>query len=130
MVSGAETTSKWPNELKLGKDKRLLTISFDDGASYSLTAEYLRISSPSAEVKGHTPAERKLVHGKINVAISALQPIGNYAVQIVFDDGHDTGYYDWNYLHMLGAEQDERWAAYLTEMEQKHLRREPLFPGV
>lgn len=129
MSSGREQTSGWPTELKLSKDKRLLTVTFDDGSVFELPAEYLRVSSPSAEVRGHTAAERKTVYGKINVAIAAVEPVGNYAVQIVFDDGHDTGFYDWHYLYELGAGYDERWAAYLKEMEEKHLRREPLFPA-
>jgi Uncharacterized protein conserved in bacteria len=127
MTQDQKRVSAWPLEIKLSKDKRLLTISFDDGAVYEMPAEYLRVSSPSAEVKGHTPAGRKTVSGKQDVAIKAIDPVGNYAIQIIFDDGHDTGFYDWAYLHTLGQEQTGRWAEYLKELEEKGLSRTPMF---
>ncbi len=128
MTSAQGKTTRWPTELKLSKDKRLITVVFDDGMAFDMSAEYLRVSSPSAEVRGHSPAQRKTVYGKIDVSIAALNPIGNYAVQIVFNDGHDSGFYDWGYLYELGTEYVVRWEAYLKELDEKRLRREPLFP--
>jgi DUF971 family protein len=89
-----------------------------------LPAEYLRVSSPSAEVQGHAPAERKTVGGKRRVAIRGVEPVGTYAVRLVFDDGHDTGIYTWPYLHELGHDQPARWAAYLAALTQKGLDRD------
>src|SRR3954454_1130012 len=94
---------RWPTELRLSKDKRSLRVAFDDGAAFDLPAEYLRVTSPSAEVQGHSPAERKTVAGKRDVEIIGVEPIGNYAVKLVFDDLHDTGIYGWKYLYELGA---------------------------
>ncbi|WP_448953258.1 gamma-butyrobetaine hydroxylase-like domain-containing protein [Labrys neptuniae] len=114
----------WPTELRLSKDKKTLTVSFDDGQSYAYSAEMLRVMSPSAEVQGHSPAERKTVGGKINVAILALDPVGNYAVRISFDDLHNTGLYSWTYLAELGREKEARWATYLDNLKTKGLSRE------
>lgn len=119
-------TERWPTELRLAKDRRTLRISFDDGAAFDLPAEYLRVTSPSAEVQGHGPAERKTVPGKRNVEIIGVEPIGNYAVKLVFDDMHDTGIYGWDYLYKLGAEQQERWRSYLDELAAKGLSRDPV----
>ena len=102
----------WPLELRLDSAKKVLTVSFDTGESFALQAEYLRVESPSAEVKGHGPGQKKVVTGKQDVAIAALEPVGNYAVRIRFDDGHDTGLFSWDYLLELGREQKDRWAAY------------------
>ena len=117
--------TRWPTELRLSKDRRTLTVSFDDGAAFALPAEYLRVTSPSAEVQGHSPSERKTVPGKRDVEIIGVQPVGNYAVKLVFDDMHDTGIYGWDYLHELGAKQAEKWANYLAELDAKGLSREP-----
>jgi len=117
-------SERWPTELRLAKDRRTLRIAFDDGTAFDLPAEYLRVASPSAEVQGHSPAERKTVGGKRNVEIIAVEPIGNYAVKLVFDDMHDTGIYGWDYLYRLGSEQAERWQAYLDALEAKGLSRE------
>jgi DUF971 family protein len=106
--------NSWPTELRLDAAKRTLTVSFDTGESFALAAEYLRVESPSAEVQGHSAAEKKIVTGKENVSIAALEPVGNYAVRIVFDDGHDTGLFSWDYLCELGREQKTKWAAYLA----------------
>jgi len=103
----------WPTELRLDTQKRTLTASFDTGESFALPAEYLRVESPSAEVQGHSPAEKRIVTGKQNVQIEAIEPVGNYAVRLVFDDGHDTGLYSWDYLHELGRELQTKWAGYL-----------------
>jgi DUF971 family protein len=118
--------TRWPKELRLSKDRRTLTVTFDDGASYTLSAEYLRIASPSAEVQGHSPSERKTVPGKRDVEIIGVDPVGNYAVKLRFDDMHDTGIYGWDYLHALGAGEAERWRDYLAELEAKGLSRDPV----
>ena len=114
-------TERWPTELRLSKDKRRLHITFEDGTAFDLPAEYLRVTSPSAEVQGHSPAERKTVPGKREVAIIGVEPVGNYAVKLVFDDLHDTGIYGWDYLYRLGAEQGEKGQAYLDELAAKGL---------
>jgi DUF971 family protein len=116
---------RWPTEIRLAKDKRTLTVAFDDGASFALPSEYLRVTSPSAEVQGHSPSERKTVPGKRNVEIIGVEPVGNYAVKLVFDDMHSTGIFGWDYLHELGLKQAERWADYLAELEAKGLSRDP-----
>ncbi len=103
--------SPWPTELRLTKGRDRLDIHFDDGASFSLSAEYLRVESPSAEVQGHGK-DKTTVLGKENVRISAIEPVGNYAVRLIFDDGHDTGLYSWDYLHELGRTHAAKWAAY------------------
>ena len=118
-------TTRWPTELRLAKDKRSLRVAFDDGRSFDLPAEYLRIASPSAEVQGHSPSERKTVPGKKNVTIIGVEPVGNYAVKLVFDDMHDTGIFGWDYLFALGEKQAERWGNYLAELDAKGLSREP-----
>ena len=118
--------SMWPTELRLQKDRRTLMVSFDNGQRFELPAEYLRVKSPSAEVQGHSPDERKTVFGKKNVAILEVQPVGNYAVRLVFDDLHSTGIYSWPYLHELGREYSRYWQDYLDELAQKRLSREPV----
>lgn len=114
-----------PTEIRLRRAERRLEVDFDDGARFSLPAEYLRVESPSAEVQGHTPAERKTIPGRRNVSILALEPVGNYAVRILFDDSHDTGIYSWDYLHELGRTQARKWQAYLTALEDLGLSRDP-----
>ena len=118
-------SERWPTELRLAKDKRTLRIAFDDGSAFDLPAEYLRVASPSAEVQGHSPAQRRTVGGKRDVEIIGVEPVGNYAVKLVFDDMHDTGIYGWDYLYRLGSEQAERWQAYLDELAAKGMSREP-----
>lgn len=113
----------WPTELRVDKDKRNLLILFDDGTSYDLTAELLRVFSPSAEVQGHSPSQRVTVAGKKNVGIARLEPVGNYAVRIVFDDGHDTGLYSWSYLKELGQNREQHMASYFEELSRKGLSR-------
>ncbi|TNE59711.1 MAG: DUF971 domain-containing protein [Alphaproteobacteria bacterium] len=102
----------WPTEIRLAKTKDALALTFDDGQSFSLRAEYLRVESPSAEVQGHGTGQKKIVLGKEAVKISALEPVGNYALRIIFDDGHDSGLYTWAYLRKLAEEQGEIWATY------------------
>jgi DUF971 family protein len=114
----------WPTELRLRKDRKALNVAFDTGDGFELAAEYLRVKSPSAEVQGHSPAERKTVAGRQNVAILEVQPIGNYAVRLVFDDMHSTGIYTWDYLHELGANRDALWQDYLDELAAKGFSRE------
>ncbi|ABQ31325.1 gamma-butyrobetaine hydroxylase-like domain-containing protein [Acidiphilium cryptum] len=118
-------TAPEPTEIRLRRAERVLEITFADGAHFELSAEYLRVESPSAEVQGHSPSERQLVAGKKAVGISRLEPNGNYAVRITFDDGHSTGIYSWDYLHRLGREQDQRWTAYLKALDAAGLSRDP-----
>jgi DUF971 family protein len=101
-----------PTHIKLRSRSRLLEVTFDDGSRFELPFEYLRVYSPSAEVKGHGPGQEVLVTGKENVGIRAIEPVGQYAVRLVFDDGHDTGLYTWKYLHELGSERERKWADY------------------
>jgi DUF971 family protein len=101
-------------EIKLRRRSRVLEVSFDDGSRYQLPFEYLRVYSPSAEVQGHGPGEGVLVVDKETVDIRAIEPVGHYAVRLVFDDGHDTGLYTWSYLHELGVQQERKWAQYLA----------------
>jgi DUF971 family protein len=115
--------SAWPVELRLNKSKAMLTVSFDSGDRFALPAEYLRVESPSAEVQGHGPGHKQIVSGKKGVKIAGLEPVGNYAVRILFDDGHDTGLYSWDYLRELGAEQERKWSAYLGALKAKHMER-------
>jgi DUF971 family protein len=112
-----------PTELRVSKDRRLLTVTFPGGARHELPAEMLRVLSPSAEVQGHSPEQRVTVPGKRDVTISRLEPVGNYAVRIVFDDRHDTGIFTWTYLEELGLEKETRWQAYLDELAEKGLSR-------
>ena len=118
-------TGRWPTEIRLAKDKRSLRVVFDDGLAFDLPAEYLRVASPSAEVQGHSPSERKTVPGKAEVEIIGVEPVGNYAVRLLFDDMHSTGIFGWDYLHDLGARHDERWRDYLAELDAKGLSRLP-----
>ena len=113
----------WPTELRLHKDRRTLTISFDGGERFDLPAEYLRVKSPSAEVQGHSAEERKTVPGKREVCVLEVLPIGNYAVRLVFDDLHSTGIYSWDYLLTLGRNRDSNWQDYLNELAGKGLSR-------
>jgi DUF971 family protein len=115
----------WPTELRLSKDGRTLTIAFESGEQFALSAEYLRVRSPSAEVQGHSPAERQTVPGKQNVMILEIQPIGNYAVRLTFDDMHSTGIYTWDYFAELCRNQARYWQDYLDELAAKGLSREP-----
>jgi DUF971 family protein len=119
-------TEIWPNELKVSPDRRVLTIVFDNGESFSLPAEMLRVLSPSAEVQGHGPGQKITVPGKRHVQIAQMVATGNYAVRIAFDDGHDTGIFTWKYLRELGQKGDEVFAGYLHDLEAKGLTRDQL----
>jgi DUF971 family protein len=118
-------TAPWPVQLRLIRAEKRLEIEFDDGKKFSLPAEYLRVESPSAEVQGHAPGQKTIVPSRIHVGIMELEPVGNYAVRIKFDDLHDTGIYSWDYLYQLGVEQPLRWRAYLAALKEKGLSREP-----
>lgn len=113
-----------PTELRISKDKRTLTVQFDDGSRFALPAEALRVLSPSAEVQGHSPSQRVTVSGKKDVLIAGVDPVGNYAVMITFDDTHNTGIFTWVYLWELGTEFDARWTGYLAELEEKGMTRD------
>ena len=122
-MATASEPRPWPTELRLAKDRKTFTVSFDSGESFVLDAEYLRVMSPSAEVQGHSPDERKTMAGKRNVAVLEVHPIGNYAVRLVFDDMHSTGIYSWDYLLELGRMRDAYWQDYLDELAGKGLER-------
>ena len=117
------TGTSWPTELRLHKDRKTLTVSYDSGESFDLAAEYLRVRSPSAEVQGHSPSERRTVSGKEDVAILEIHPIGNYAVRLAFDDMHSTGIFSWEYLFELGQNREKYWNEYLAELAAKGLSR-------
>ncbi|MGA9267847.1 MAG: DUF971 domain-containing protein [Rhodomicrobium sp.] len=104
------------SELRLNPQKSELAVTFTDGVAGRLSAEFLRVVSPSAEVQGHSPSERKLVPGKRNVTIRSIEPVGNYAVRLVFSDGHNTGLYSWHYLYELTRRKDDLWNGYLQEL--------------
>jgi len=114
-----------PTEIRLRRAEKCLEIDFDDGSRFVLPAEYLRVESPSAEVQGHSPSERKIVAGRRHVGILSVEPVGNYAIRILFDDLHDTGIYSWDYLRTLGREQTKRWHAYEKALAERGLTREP-----
>ena len=123
-----DVTVAWPVEIRLPKDRRTLRVAFDDGRSLDLPAELLRVTSPSAEVQGHSEAERKTVGGKRNVTILSVDPVGNYAVRLGFDDMHSTGIYSWAFLRDLGLNAEQRFQDYLDDLQAKGLDRDR--PGV
>lgn len=110
-------TIEHPTEIKLHQQSRILEIAFDDGARYHLPYEFLRVYTPSAEARGHGPGQETLQTGKINVKLLNVEPVGTYALKLIFDDGHDSGLYTWEYLHELGLNQDEMWQNYLQKLE-------------
>ena len=125
-MSGLDKSTPLPTEIKLHQVSRKLEIAFDNGRQFELPYEYLRVYSPSAEVRGHGPGQEVLQIGKENVAISAVEAVGQYAIRLVFDDGHDTGLYSWDYLFELGTNQGERWQRYLDRLAAAgHPRRAP-----
>ena len=117
------TDAEWPDEIRLSPDKAHLTLVFSGGEPLVLEAEYLRVESPSAEVQGHSPDEKKTIAGKRSVRIMGLEPVGNYAVRIRFDDGHDTGLFTWAYLKKLGIERETIWKGYLDRLATAGLSR-------
>jgi len=120
-----ETAGPWPTELRVDRAAKTLTVTFDDGERFVLPAELLRVESPSAEVQGHGPSQKTILAGRRHVGIMALEPVGNYAVRIRFDDLHDTGMYPWRYLHHLGKNREKLWADYLNALEERGLSRDP-----
>jgi DUF971 family protein len=114
-----------PTELNLHQQSRVLDVVFDDGRQYALPCEYLRVFSPSAEVRGHGPGQEVLQFGKKDVNIQAIEPVGSYGVKLAFTDGHDTGIYSWDYLYDLGAKKDSNWKAYLARLAHAGKTREP-----
>ncbi|MEO1092846.1 MAG: DUF971 domain-containing protein [Pseudomonadota bacterium] len=115
----------WPAEIRVVRAERRLEIDFDDGHLFALPAELLRVESPSAEVQGHGPSQKTVVAGRREVGILAVEPVGNYAVRIRFDDMHDTGIFTWDYLYWLGRDQARIWQAYLDALEERGLSRDP-----
>ena len=113
-----------PTEIRLRKKSGLLVVTFDDGSKFSFTFEYLRVHSPSADVKGHGPGQETLQTGKEGVAITSIDPVGHYAVRLVFDDGHDTGLYTFTYLHELGCNMEANWRSYLDRLAAAGYARE------
>ena len=114
----------WPLDIRYVRIERTLTIAFEDGITFKLPAEYLRVESPSAEVQGHGAATKVTVAGKRNVGIDRIEPVGRYAVRLVFDDGHDTGLYSWDYLGQLGREHAKRWFEYEQRLKAAGLSRD------
>ena len=114
----------WPEELRLHDRGAVLTVRFDNGECYDLAAEYLRVESPSAEVKGHGAGQEVTVPAKRHVTIRQIEPVGNYAARLIFSDGHSTGLYSWDYLARLGRERERLWAAYLARLEEQGLSRD------
>ena len=127
-MNATNVTTAWPIEIRLVKDRRALNVTFDDGKTFNLPAELLRVTSPSAEVQGHSESQRKTVGGKRNVTILSVDPVGNYAVRIGFDDMHSTGIYSWAFLHDLGSNAGQRFQDYLDDLQAKGLDRDR--PGV
>jgi DUF971 family protein len=118
-------TTHWPTEIRLRRAEKILEVDFDNGVTFRYPAELLRVESPSAEVQGHGPKQKQLVAGRAHVGIIAVEPVGNYAVRITFDDLHDTGIYSWRYLYELGEHQQEVWDGYLKALAAHGLSREP-----
>ena len=118
-------TDAWPTDLSYNPETRALTVAFDNGETFDLPAEYLRVESPSAEVQGHGPDQKVIVPGKALVGLTDIEPVGNYAARLTFDDGHDTGLYTWAYLLELGREKDQRWADYEVALAAANLSRDP-----
>ena len=124
-MAASERHTPTPTEIKLHQKSRALEITYADGKTFTLPCEFLRVHSPSAEVRGHGPGQEVLQAGKREVNISRIEPVGTYAVQLYFSDGHDTGIYSWDYLHDLGLRQDKLWRDYLARLEAAGASREP-----
>ena len=124
-MSETPPADAWPVEIRLKRAEKILELDYDDGRTFRLPAELLRVESPSAEVMGHAPGQKRIVAGRRHVGIMELEPEGNYAIRIVFDDLHDTGIYTWRYLRELGETQDAKWRDYLDALERDGLSRDP-----
>ncbi len=125
-MAGLNKDTPLPTEITLHQQSRRLEISFNNGASFSLPYEFLRVHSPSAEVRGHGPGQEVLQKGKENVNIDSIEPVGSYAVQPTFSDGHNTGIYSWDYLYQIGLDQDSMWATYLQRLQEAGISRETI----
>lgn len=123
----ADTPS--PSAIRMHRKSRVLEVAWEDGTSYQLPCEYLRVFSPSAEVQGHGPGQAVLMIGKEKVSISAIEPVGNYAVKLIFDDKHDSGLFSWSYLRWLGENYDENWATYLARLDEVGYKRKEVPPA-
>jgi DUF971 family protein len=119
------STQHWPVEIRLKQAEKALEVDFDDGAKFHFPAELLRVESPSAEVQGHGPGQKTIIAGRSQVGIMGVEPVGNYAIRIKFDDMHDTGIFSWRYLYELGLNQQKVWAEYLKALEERGLSRDP-----
>lgn len=124
-MSGLNPNSPIPTEIKLHQQSRVMEVAFNDDSRFTMPFEYLRVFSPSAEVRGHGPGQEVLQVGKKNIEIKNIEPVGQYAVVLVFSDGHDSGIYSWDYLYDLGAKQEFYWNSYLRRMEEAGASREP-----
>jgi len=120
-----EDRGPWPVEIRVNRTEKYLAVTFDNGDSFQLPAELLRVESPSAEVQGHGPGQKTTIAGRRHVGIMDVEPVGHYAIKIKFDDMHDTGIFSWRYLHHLGKEQDQLWQGYLKALEEQNLSRNP-----
>ncbi len=125
MTTEGFETEHWPEEIRYVSEHKRLEVGFDNGVRFSYPAELLRVESPSAEVQGHSPSGKKTLAGRKHVGILEIEPVGNYAVRIKFDDLHDTGIFSWQYLYQLGENQEQIWQAYLDAIEAQGLSREP-----
>ncbi len=134
ILGGAETggidmsefgTKRWPVEIRLKQAEKILEVEFDDGKTFRLPAELLRVESPSAEVMGHSPSQKQIVAGRRHVGIMGVEQVGNYAIRIKFDDLHDTGIFSWEYLYQLGENQETLWRDYLANLDKRGLSRDP-----
>ena len=124
-MSEDQTAMPRPTEIRLRKEQKILDIDFDDGRSFSLPAEFLRVESPSAEVQGHGPGQKQIVAGRRHVGILNLEAVGNYAIRVIFDDLHETGLYSWDYLYRLGVNHESLWRDYLAALDEAGLSRDP-----
>jgi len=124
-MTDTDNLDAWPEEIRLADEGRELVVTFDNGEQFIFTSEFLRVMSPSAEVQGHHPSQRKTVPGKKNVRITKIEPAGNYAVKLVFDDGHDTGIFTWDYFLETGRNMGPMWADYLERLKEQGLSRDP-----
>ncbi len=124
-MAGLQTGAARPTDIVLHQASRILEVAFDDGQRFRLPCEFLRVHSPSAEVRGHGAGQEVLQVGKEDVGITAIEPVGNYAVRLVFSDGHATGLYSWDYLYSLGVNHDSLWKQYLARLEEAGINRKP-----
>ncbi len=128
MSADVKDLEAWPEEIRLSDEGRTLTVKFDNGEEFTYSAEFLRVTSPSAEVQGHHPSQRKTVPGKRHVKITKIEPAGNYAVRLFFDDGHDTGIFTWDYFLEVGRNMERLWDDYLERLKREGLSRDPMAP--